>query len=64
MYLLRDSLKVIGSKGLKLLPATLGIFSVNTEKPLSGGTGHTIRMCEKNGVKVLDQTHWIKFFSS
>jgi len=64
MYLFRNSLKVIGSNGLNLLPATLGIFYVNTEKPLSGETNHTIRMCEKNGVKVLNQTHWIKFFSS
>jgi len=58
LYLLRDTLKVIGSKGLGLYPATLGLFYVNSEKPLSGGTGHTIRVCEQNGVNVLNQLEW------
>lgn len=55
LYLLRDTLKVIGSPGLKLQPAVLGIFYVNPEKPDSGGTGHTIRVCKQNGVKVTNQ---------
>jgi hypothetical protein len=38
----------------------LGIFYVNPEKPLSGGTGHTIRVCKQNNVTVLDQSDWLK----
>ncbi len=60
IYLLRDTLKVIGSTGLALRPSMLGIFYVNPEKPLSGGTGHTIRVCKQNNVTVLDQSDWLK----
>ena len=58
MYLLRDSLKVIGSDGIKLNPATLGIFYVDPEKPLTGGTGHTIRVCKQNKIPALTQGEW------
>lgn len=59
MYLIRDTLKVIGSKGLNLLPAAFGVFYVNLQKPLSGGTGHTIRVCEQNGITVSTQNEWL-----
>jgi hypothetical protein len=62
-YLLRDTLKVIGSKSLRLAPATCGIFYVNESKPLSGGTGHTIRVCRNNRLPVIDQTIWRKWIS-
>ena len=58
LYLLRDTLKVTGSKSLKLSPAACGIFYVNEWKPFSGGTGHTIRVCEQNRLPVLNQTVW------
>ena len=58
MYLLRDTLKVIGAPSLHLPPADFGFFFVNPEKPLSGGTGHTIRVCQKMNVPVFTQNDW------
>ncbi len=58
-YLLRDTLKVIGSKELILKRATLGIFYVNPEKPISGGTSHKIRVCKQNNIPVLRQEDWL-----
>jgi len=58
LYLLRDTLKVMGSRSLKLAPATCGIFYVNESKPLSGGTGHTIRVCQQNRLPIIDQSVW------
>lgn len=58
MYLLRDALKVIGAPSLNLPLADFGFFFVNPEKPLSGGTGHTIRVCQKKKVPVYTQDDW------
>ena len=61
LYLLRDTLKVTGSNALKLAPAACGIFYVNASDPLSGGTGHTIRVCVQNRLPVIDQEVWQKW---
>ncbi len=58
-YLLRDTLKVVGSPTLDLTPATFGIFYVNKANPDSGGTGHTIRVCRVCGVPVVYQNTWL-----
>jgi hypothetical protein len=55
-YLLRDTLKVLGSAELGLAPATLGIFY--SDDPDKGGTGHTIRVCHEHGVPVVLQNWW------
>ena len=60
LYLIRDALKVLGSRELSLAPATAGIFYVDPKKPDSGGTGHTIRLCELNNVPIWDQGDWLK----
>jgi len=60
-YLLRDTLKVVGSPALKLKPASLGIFYVDNSNPNSGGTAHTIRVCRLCGVPVLDQNTWVQW---
>jgi len=57
-YLLRDTLKVLGSPEAGLAPATVGVFYVNEHDPLGGGTGHTIRVCLQHAVSVLTQNHW------
>ena len=57
-YLIRDTLKVLGSADAGLAPAALGIFFVNSDDPLGGGTGHTIRVCLQHAVPVLTQKHW------
>jgi hypothetical protein len=59
LYLLRDTLKVVGSESAALGPATAGIFYVNRADPMKGGTGHTIRVCRKLGVPVAFQDEWM-----
>jgi hypothetical protein len=58
VYLLRDTLKVIGAPELGLAPAVAGVFYVNEAAPLSGGTGHTIRVCLQREVPVVFQAVW------
>lgn len=60
-YLLRDTLKVAGNAELGLVPATIGLFFVNQEKPKSGGTAHTIRVCQAAGVAVVEQGEWLEW---
>ncbi len=62
-YLLRDTLKVLGDPTLKLAPATVGIFYINEADPLSGGTGHTIRVCRTARVPVVRQPDWLKWLN-
>ncbi len=57
-YLLRDTLKVAGSPEQGLRPAAAGLFYVNEADPLSGGTGHTIRVSQRTGIPVFYQCHW------
>ena len=60
-YILRDTIKVIGAKQLSLDPASIGIFYVKAIDPMNGGTGHTIRVCQKKGVPVVFQDEWMKW---
>ncbi len=60
-YLLRDTLKVIGAPEAGLAPATVGIFYVNEDDPLSGGTGHTVRVCVQHQVPVVFQAEWLRW---
>ncbi|MGI8468905.1 MAG: hypothetical protein ACR2N3_10670 [Pyrinomonadaceae bacterium] len=55
-YLLRDALKVVGSKKLNFKPAAFGLFYLNSTKKIGGGTGHTIRICELRNVLVFLQS--------
>ena len=57
-YLLRDTVKVIGSAELALPPATAGVFYANPAGPMKGGTGHTIRVCRDHGVPVVLTDVW------
>lgn len=55
-YIIRDTIKALGTEEIK--PATFGLFYDDLDDPLSGGTGHTIKVCENNGIPVLDQRLW------
>lgn len=57
-YLLRDTIKVTGAEETLLSKATAAIFYVNPQDPMQGGTGHTIRVCRKQGVPVAFQDEW------
>jgi hypothetical protein len=57
LYLLRDTLMVLGDPENGLAPATVGLFFVDGD-PLSGGTGHTFRVCRQNQVPVFLPQDW------
>ena len=56
-YILRDSLIVVGSEKL-ILPSVFGFFYVHITNPRSGGTGHTMNVCNLKKVPFLDQRRW------
>jgi hypothetical protein len=58
-YLVRDALKVYGSPSRHLEPATVALFFINNLGPTSGGTAHTIRLCERQKVPVFTQRDWL-----
>jgi hypothetical protein len=58
-YLVRDALKVLGSPARQLAPATVALFFINNIGPTSGGTAHTIRLCERQEVPVFTQRDWL-----
>jgi hypothetical protein len=59
-YLLRDTVKVIGTKS-GIPKAVFAIFYVDQKKPRSGGTGHTMMVCQNAGVPFIDQTVWMEW---
>ncbi len=61
-YLLRDTLKITGDEEADFAPATAGLFWVNPLKPKTGGTAHTIRVCEKMGLPLWTQEKWENWF--
>lgn len=60
-YLMRDTLKVLGDAENGLGPATAAIFYTKPD-PMSGGTGHTIRVCHDRAVPVFLQAEWWGWF--
>ena len=60
-YLVRDTLKVVGDPANGLAPATAGLFFVREADPLSGGTGHTIRVCLEHNVPIVTQAVWLNW---
>jgi hypothetical protein len=60
-YIVRDTLKVTGAPSQGILPASFGIFYDDLRNPKSGGTGHTMMMCESQLVPYVDQKVWGKW---
>jgi hypothetical protein len=58
-YLVRDALKVHGSPTLHLAPASVALFFINNLGPTSGGTAHTIRLCDLQKVPIFTQRDWL-----
>ncbi|WP_144277166.1 hypothetical protein [Chlorobium sp. KB01] len=58
-YIIRDTIKAIGTDEIK--PATFGIFYDDLTNPMSGGTGHTMNVCEQNNIPIIDQKIWFKW---
>ncbi len=61
-YIIRDTLKAIGNEHIK--PATFGIFYDDPENPMTGGTGHTMKVCMNNEIPVIDQRVWMQWIEA
>lgn len=59
-YLLRDTIKVAGTNS-GISKAAFAIFYEDFENPKSGGTGHTMKICEINDVPYIDQRVWMNW---
>lgn len=60
-YIIRDTIKALGTDEIK--PATFGIFYDDLINPRTGGTGHTMNVCEQNNISIADQTIWFKWLT-
>lgn len=60
-YIVRDTLKVTGAPSQGILPASFGFFYDDLRNPKSGGTGHTMMMCDSQMVPFVDQKVWSKW---
>ena len=60
-YIIRDTIKAIGTETVK--PATFSIFYDDLDDPKTGGTGHTMNVCELNDIPVIDQKIWFKWLT-
>jgi hypothetical protein len=56
-YLLRDTMKVLGSSNDFQKPFC-ALFFVDLSDPMQGGTGHTIRVCQQAGLPYAFQDSW------
>lgn len=56
-YLIRDAMKVTGTS--EISPASFAIFYDDLNKPESGGTGFTMKICRENNVPFIDQRIWM-----
>lgn len=60
-YLIRDTMKVLGHSE-EFTPPVCGLFYVDPADPEAGGTGHTIRVCRRQGIPVAFQDSWMVWF--
>jgi hypothetical protein len=60
-YLIRDTMKVTGHSEMFPKPVC-ALFYVDMNDPLAGGTGHTIRVCQQEGVPFAFQDSWQQWF--
>jgi hypothetical protein len=58
-YIIRDTIKVLGTKNVA--PITFGIFYDDLQNPKTGGTGHTMNVCDQNGIKQINQSVWMQW---
>lgn len=59
-YIIRDTVKVTGTKS-GIPPINFAFFHDDEQKPKTGGTGHTMDICEKNKVPYFTQKDWGKW---
>ena len=56
-YIIRDTVKAIGT--IDIPPANFGIFYDDIANPMLGDTGHTMDVCKKNDIPIINQTVWL-----
>lgn len=61
LYLIRDALKVLGDEKAGIKRADFGIYYDDLEKPMSGGTGFTMKVCEYCHVPFINQEVFLKW---
>lgn len=61
LYLIRDVLKVLGDEKAGIKRADFGIYYDDLEKPMSGGTGFTMKVCEHCKVPFINQEVFFKW---
>jgi hypothetical protein len=59
-YLLRDTIKVIGTRS-GIPKAAFAIFYDDLANPMKGGTGHTMKVCINNDIPFVNQETWMKW---
>lgn len=59
-YILRDTIKVLGTNS-GIPPVDFALFYDDYENPRTGGTGHTMNVCERNKVPMLTQKDWMQW---
>jgi hypothetical protein len=57
-YIVRDTVKVTGAPSQGISPAHFGIFYDDLRNPKSGGTGHTMVVCDNQVVPYVNQKVW------
>ena len=60
-YIIRDTIKVKGTNS-GIPPIDFALFYDDEQKPKTGGTGHTMEICDINKVPYLTQSDWEKWF--
>lgn len=60
-YIIRDTIKAIGTKEIK--SATFGIFYDDLDNPMSGGTGHTMNVCNQHKIPIVNQKIWFNWLT-
>jgi hypothetical protein len=59
-YIIRDTVKVTGTNS-GIPPVNFAFFYDDELNPKTGGTGHTMKVCEINKVPYLTQSAWSKW---
>lgn len=59
-YIIRDTIKVTGTNS-GIPPTTFAFFYDDLENPKTGGTGHTMSICDINNVPYLTQNEWLNW---
>ena len=59
-YIIRDTVKVTGTNS-GIPPVNFAFFYDDEQNPKTGGTGHTMAICDINNVPYLTQSVWVKW---